>query len=92
MPDLLFGDFALMTGPATEGKQFRLPDNFSKAYFTFLSRLCEPASGLRAVLRVFTTRMDRCREIQRTMQLLTQMRSREIQPEFSFSQVEFAAH
>ena len=52
MADLLFGDFAVMAGPAMEEEQFRLPDDFSKAYFTFLSSLCDPASGFPAVFRV----------------------------------------
>ena len=52
MADLLFGDFAVMAGQAMEEEQFRLPDYFSKAYFTFLSSLCDPASGFAAVFRV----------------------------------------
>ena len=67
MADLLFGDFALMSGLAIEEKQFKLPDDFSKAYFTFLSSLCDPASGFPAVFGVFKTRMDRCREIASTV-------------------------
>ena len=47
MVDFLLGvfSFALMPGPAMEEKQFRLPDHFFEAYFTFLSSLCDPASG-----------------------------------------------
>ena len=67
MADLLFGDFAVMAGPAMEEEQFRLPDDFSKAYFTFLSSLCDPASGFPAVFSSFTTQMDRCREIASTI-------------------------
>ena len=81
MADLLFGDFAVMAGPAMEEEQFRLPDDFSKAYFTFLSSLCDPASGFPAVFRVSQhgwTAVGRSRA-----QLLTQMRSKEIQPIFS---------
>ena len=81
MADLLFGDFAVMAGPAMEEEQFRLPDDFSKVYFTFLSSLCDPASGFPAVFRVSQhgwTAVGRSRA-----QLLTQMRSKGIQPIFS---------
>ena len=40
MADLLFGGFALMPGPVRKEKQFRIPDDFSKTHFTFLSRTC----------------------------------------------------
>ena len=49
MADLLFGGFALMLGPVRKDKQFRIPDDFSKTNFTFLSRTCSPASGFPAV-------------------------------------------
>ena len=40
MADLLFGGFALMPDPVRKEKQFRIPDEFSKTHFTFLSRTC----------------------------------------------------
>ena len=40
MADLLFGGFALMPGPVRKEKQFRIPDDFSKTHFSFLSRTC----------------------------------------------------
>ena len=78
MADLLFGDFAVMPGPAMEEKQFRPSNKFSKAYFTFLSSLCDPASGFPAVFRVSQhvfTAVGRSRA-----QLLTKMQSKETQP------------
>ena len=64
MADLLFGDFAVMAGPAMEEEQFRLPDDFSKAYFYFPMRSRVRFSrGFSS----FTTRMDRCREIASTI-------------------------
>ena len=80
MADFLFGDFDFMQGPAMEEKQFRLPEDFSKAYFTF-SSLCDPASGFRAIFRVPQhgwTAVGRSRA-----QLWTQMRSKETQQIFS---------
>ena len=50
MADLLFGGFGLMPGPVRKEKQFRIPDDFSKTHFTFLSRAC--AVGPTALSRV----------------------------------------
>ena len=80
MADLLFGGFALMPGPVREEKQFRIPDEFSKTHFTFLSRTC-------AVPRaVFPRFFYLCPEIAN----YTQARSKEMSA-FS-SEVEIGPH
>ena len=94
MADLLFGDFALMPGPTMEEKQFRRPDDFSKAYFTFPLSLCDPAFGFPVEFFEFSQHARWTAVGRLQAELLTQMRSTKAAKfnQFSLSEVEMVAH
>ena len=73
MADLLFGGFALMPGPVRKEKQFRIPDDFSKTHFTFLSRTC-------AVPRpVFPRFFDLCPEMAKLVKIIHKHEAKKFQ-------------
>ena len=62
MADLHSIDFALIPSPVRKEKQFRLPDDL---FDLILSRTSHSAFGFPALIRVFTSRVDRCSAIRK---------------------------